>query len=139
MKFNLHSPVLQYNGKAMEQPNPDNPSQMEPVNFRTVINAALNNQPQTAPGQPQPPIDAETGAKIYHLTNKIWHSWKVELSTPEKALIMERALQSFPADILIRGRLEDFLEGDEPMVPLPEEDQDKELEEASEPVTTAKR
>lgn len=129
MKFNLKTPVLDYEGHAIKEP--DNTGQMVEINFRTVINAALNRD------SPGTPIDAETGAKIYHLTNRIWHSWKVDLTDYDTVLIKERAVASFPTNFLMRGRLEDFLAHRSPMVPPPLEDQDKELEEDA-PKPTAK-
>lgn len=136
MKYNLKTPVLDFRGEAMKQqvpPKPDatvpKPGEPRPepafetITFRRLIDAALTNE---APGGA--PIGAEQGAHMYQIANKIWRSWKVDLTDRDTVLIKERALVVFPSNVLFRGRLEDFLNHEEPSVPLPEEDQDKELE-----------
>jgi hypothetical protein len=138
MKFNLNTSVLDYEGDVIKQPvppkpgarpEPGQPQPEEELNFRVVINAAINNE---APGQT---IAAEQKAKIYQISIKIWKNWKVDFTHDDCAFIKERGALTLNA--LMLGRLDDFLEGKEIELPLSQEEQDKELEDAERPTAKA--
>lgn len=138
MKLDLSTKVVDYEGKVITQPAPPKPGQPptpgaaeEELNFRTVINAAVNNE---TPGQP--PLPAEQKAKVYQISTKIWRKWKVDLTHDDCAFIKERA--GITLNALLYGRLDDFLEGKESELPLPQEDQDRELEEIKKPKVAVK-
>jgi len=127
MKFNLKTPLIDYEGKIQTEAQPPGPDhkpgdQLEklPVTMRQVITAAVRRD---VSGKITSPEEKE---RIYHIMTIIWKKWQVELSVDKDvAFIMERGRQTL--DDLMLGRLTDFLNNREPDVPLPKEDQDREL------------
>lgn len=119
-KFNLKTQLKDYSGKVMTEPTSAGDKVVqEPITMRQVITAAIRREITTEPLTP------EDKSRIYELNKKIWKNWSPDLTHADCEFINSRGKKTL--DDLMAGRLEDFLEGRDWDLPVPENNEETKL------------
>jgi hypothetical protein len=123
MRLNVKQNVLDYEGKPLltNKTNADgspvldekNRPVQEPETLRSYLVTALNNKARTETEA----TGAEESAKRYQLSTKLFAKNEVDLTLPERTLLLERIGALYGDVPLVYGRICDILEEREPVLP----------------------
>ena len=123
MRLNVKQHVLDYEGKPLmtTKTNPDgtpvldenNRPVQEPETLRSYLVTALNNKARTETEA----VGAEESAKRYQISTKLFAKNEVDLTLPERTLLLERIGALYGDVPLVYGRICDILEEKEPELP----------------------
>jgi hypothetical protein len=128
MRLNVKQHVLDYEGKPLltNKTNSDGSPVLdenhrpvqEPETLRSYLVTALNNKARTETEA----TGAEESAKRYQLSTKLFAKNEVDLTLPERTLLLDRIGALYGDVPLVYGRICDILEEREPELPEEAED-----------------
>jgi hypothetical protein len=128
MRLNVKQHVLDYEGNPLmtNKTNSDgtpvfdekNRPVQEPETLRSYLVTALNNKARTETEV----TGTEQSAKLYQLSTKLFAKNEVDLTLPERTLLLERIGALYGDVPLVYGRICDILEEREPELPEEVED-----------------
>lgn len=105
MKIKLKEAILDYENKPVEIPSPteENPDKTKTLTYFDVFSSSLNSQVGNEI------ISAETKAKIYQISKKIYDSNEPNFTADQLLLIKERVGKAYSA--MVYGKVCDLIDG----------------------------